>query len=92
MEMDLDEERNQKRRTIYFETIKSIKRHLDKPKAGTENLYYIPPYEKGLILCAVKMLRENYFDPDVDIAPLNFKIFNSIRNVLKTLPKKEITE
>lgn len=60
-------------RKVNLEAIKSIKNHLHKPKKW-ENLYYIPVYEKGLILTAVKMLKELYFEPDTDIAALNNRI------------------
>ncbi len=69
-------------RKVNLEVIKSIKKHLHKPKQ-TKNLFYLPPYERGLILCAIKHLRDLYFDPEVDIANLNMSVHNHVSNIRK---------
>ena len=77
--MDLNDVEIQKWRTRCLDIIKSVKRHLHRPKVWEENLYYIPPYEKGLILCAVKMLKKMYFNPETDVAALNSKVFKFMK-------------
>jgi len=49
-----------KERMFWIETVKSIKKHLDKPIKGSG--YYIPYKEKAFILVAVKLLNEKFFD------------------------------
>lgn len=77
--MDLNEDEIQKWRTRCLDIVKSVKRHLHRPKVREENLYYIPPYEKGLILCAVKILKKMYFNPETDVAALNSKIYKFMK-------------
>lgn len=69
-------------RKVNLDAIKSIKKHIHKPKKA-ENLYYLPVYERGLILCALKRLKELYFDPEVNIEELNYSIHNHVANIRK---------
>lgn len=71
---------NDEVRRVNLEAIKSIKRHLQKPKKA-QNLYYIPDYERGLILCALKNLKNLYFDPDIDVERLNYSVARHVKNV-----------
>lgn len=77
--IDRDVEKNSQLREKNLNVIKSIKRHLETPKSKNKT-YFIPDYEKGVILCALKMLKSQYFDANADIALLNYKIRNHVGN------------
>ena len=66
------------KREFFLRVMKSAKRHLDKPKRkryeGAAHHYFIPPYEKAVLLCALKDLREKYFNPETDIRKRNQRL------------------
>ena len=86
--MDKKEINNDELRRVNLDAIKSIKKHLHIPKMK-ESLYYVPVYEKGIILLAVRMLRDMYFDPEIDIVELNKRIHMSVKTARGELDAKK---
>ena len=78
--MNKDKGLNDALRKKNLSIIKSVKKHLDVPKQY-KDLYYIPPYEKGMLLYALNRVKELYFDSSVDMADVNWGIKNCVDNV-----------
>ena len=80
---------NKQLRIRNLDIIRSIRRHLQKDK-GNSSLYYVPKFEKAIILCAINQLEKIYYSKDYEeTALLNKKIGQSINTILQEDEKKD---
>lgn len=78
LENNIDKVQEERLRNLSI--IKSIRRHLQHPKIREQNLYYVPYVERGFILYAMKLLKDKFYDHEVDIKNLNLNIRKSVND------------
>ena len=74
-------------RSRNLDIIKNARKHLDKPKRYRD-LYFIPDYEKAVILRGLDLVEKNYYDVEPIIVRENKEIYKYVKEITKGREEK----